>query len=468
MPELKKTSLTPSIASFSPNEVAAASAPPRRARLPFKELGSYCLGAVGSNVIYALVATYLLVFYTESFGLKAAAVGTLLLVVRVWDGVMDVLMGILVDNTTTRWGKFRPYLLFGGVLAGLSAAACFISPNFSEAGKLVYAYVTYIMWSMSYTICDIPFWSLTASMTEDPDERTRVVAVSRTGAQFGFWIVFVGALPAVKFFGGSWALVGALAGVICAGCFLVAFWNVREHCVTPRRERQTPKSAFRFFTENRPLRWLMLTCLLLEVVSNIRGAFTFYFFKYYLGRADMIPYAMAVYVTLVIAGCVCAPAVARRFGKIKTVMYSYFFAGFATILMYFAGLHVVVLLALSGAAGFLDGVGNIVRNSCLADCVEYGEWKTGSRSEGLIFSANIFKTKIASGLAGAIPAYLLAWIGYVPNAPQSSDTLEWIALFFTVILGAASIMAILPLLKYELSERRYAEIVGELGRRKTA
>lgn len=437
-------------------------------RLPFREVASYCVGAVGSNVIYALVATYLMVFYTESLGLKAAAVGTLLLVVRVWDSVLDVLMGILVDNTKTRWGKFRPYLLFGGVLTGASAAACFISPNFSEAGKLVYAYCTYIAWSMSYTLCDIPFWSLTAAMTSDSAERTRVTAVSRTGAQFGYWIVFVGALPAVKFFGGSWSLVGMLAGVICTGCFLVAFWNVREHGVTPRHERQTPQSALRFFLANRPLRYLMLACLLLEIVSNIRGAFTFYFFKYYLAREDLIPWGMAANITLVIVGCVLSPLVARRFGKVKTVIYSYLLAGAATALIFFAGQSVTAFLCLTGVAGFFDGVGNIVRNSCLADCVEYGEWKTGNRAEGLVFSANIFKSKVASGFAGAIPAYLLAWIGYVPNAVQPAATLQWIALFFTVILGAATITAILPLFRYELSEARYACIVTELNQRKAA
>ena len=439
-----------------------------RARLPLKEVGSYCVGAIGSNVIYALVATYLMYFYTDSLGLKAAAVGTLLLVVRVWDGVMDVLMGILVDNTKTRWGKFRPYLLFGGVLTGLCATACFVSPNFSDAGKLVYAYGTYIMWSMSYTICDIPFWSLTPAMTDDPAERTRVVAVSRTGAQFGYWIVYVGTLPAVKFFGGSWVLVGVAAGVICSLCFLTTFWNVRERCTVPRKERQTPKTALRFFKANRPLRYLILACLLLETVSNIRGAFAPYFFKYYLGREDLIPYGMAANITLVIVGCVCAPLVASHLGKVNAALYSYLLVGLATVMMYFTGRSVAGFLTLTAIAGFFDGVSNIARMSCLADCVEYGQWKTGNRAEGLVFSANIFKSKLASGLAGAIPAYLLAAIGYVPNAAQSASTLLWIALFFTAILGVASMLAILPLFKYELTERRYAEIVRQLDQEKMA
>lgn len=457
-----------SASSAAPVSPAQIAPPLAAARLPFREVASYCVGAVGSNVIYALVATYLMVFYTESLGLKAAAVGTLLLVVRIWDSVLDVLMGILVDNTKTRWGKFRPYLLFGGVLTGASAAACFLSPNFSEAGKLVYAYCTYIAWSMSYTLCDIPFWSLTPAMTNDAAERTRVTAVSRTGAQFGYWIVFVGALPAVKFFGGSWALVGVLAGAICTAGFLVAFRNVREHCVTPRHEKQTPRSAWRFFAANRPLRQLLLACLLLEIVSGIRGAFTFYFFKYYLGREDLIPWGMAANITLVIAGCMLSPVVARRWGKVNTLIAAYFAAGAATILIFFAGRSVGAFLLLTAAAGFFDGVGNIVRNSCLADCVEYGEWKTGNRAEGLVFSANIFKSKVASGFAGAIPAYLLAWIGYVPNAAQSAATLQWIALFFTVILGAATIAAVLPMFRYELGETRYAGIVAELNERKAA
>lgn len=437
-------------------------------RLPFREVGGYCVGAIGSNVIYALVATYLMVFYTENLGLKAAAVGTLLLVVRAWDSVMDVMMGIVVDNTKSRWGKFRPYLLFGGILTGITAAACFISPNFSDAGKLIYAYVTYILWSMSYTICDIPFWSLTAAMTEDPSERTRVVAVSRTGAQLGYWIVFVGALPAVRFFGGSWAFVGVSAGIICGICFVTAFWNVREHCVTARHERQTPRSAFRFFRENRPLRYLIFTCFLLEIVSNIRGGFTFYYFKYFIGRADLIPYAMAANITMVICGCVLAPSVSRRLGKVRSIVLSYLLVGASTAMIYFGGRGIAPFMILTGIAGLFDGVGTIARNSCLADCVEYGEWKTNNRSEGLVFSANVFKSKFASGLAGAIPAYLLAGIGYVPNAIQSASTQQWIAFFFTIVLGAGSMIAIVPLFKYELSESRYRLIVGELEARGSA
>ncbi len=437
-----------------------------RSRIPFKEVASYSLGAVGSNVIYALIATYLLYFYTESFGLKAAAVGTLLLVVRVWDGVMDVLMGIMVDNTNTRWGKFRPYLLFGGFLTGMAAVACFLSPNFSDAGKLVYAYCTYIIWSMSYTICDIPYWSLTPAMTDDAKERTRITAASRTGAQVGFWIVYVGTLPMVKFFGGSWVLVGLLAGVICTACFLVAFLGVKERRVVPRHTPQTPQSALKFFGQNRPLFYLILACLLLETSSNIRGAFAPYFFKYYLGREDIIPWCMGANITLVIAGCLCAPVISRIIGKVNAALYAYIVVGVAMVLMYFSGKSIPLFLMLTAIAGFFDGISIIARMSCLADCVEYGEWKTGNRAEGLVFSANIFKTKIASGLAGAIPAYLLAAIGYLPNAAQSPSTLHWIFLFYTLILGIASILAILPLLKYELHEHRYAEIVADLEYRK--
>ena len=454
-------------AAFAP---APSSPPagPNTTRLPFKEVGSYAIGAVGSNVIYALIATYLMVFYTESLGLKSAAVAWLLLAVRVSDGVLDVVMGIVVDNTQTRWGKFRPYLLFGGTLVGLATTACFIVPDFSAAGKLAYAYFTYIAWSLSYTICDIPFWSLTPAMTNDPQERTRVVAISRTGAQFGYWIVFVGALPLVKFFGGSWALVGVLAGVICTACFLIAFWNVREHCTVPRRERQTIKSAFRFFIENRPLRTIMLACLLLETVSAIRGGFTFYFFKYYLGREDLIPYAMGANITLLIVGCIAAPAISRRIGKVNAARYAYILVGVATIAMYFAGTNVTAFLILTAIAGFFDGVSNIARMSCLSDCVEYGEWKSGNRSEGLVFSVNILKSKLASGLSAAIPLFLLAKVGYVANQAQTDHTQHWIALFFTLILGAGAIVAILPMFRYELNERRYAEIVAELNQRKTA
>lgn len=435
-------------------------------RVPSREVASYCVGAVGSNVIYALVATYLMVYYTESFGLKALAVGTLFLVVRIWDAITDVMMGIIVDNTNTRWGRFRPFLLVGGFITAVTSAACFFSPSLSDAGKLIYAYFTYIAWSMAYTSCDIPFWSLTPAMTDDPQDRTRIVSASRTAAQVGYWIVYVGALPLVGFFG-NWFIVGILAGVIGFAGFLVAFFGVKERCVLPRHEPQTVKAVVHLFGQNAPLRYLMTACLLLEAVSAIRGTFGVYYFKYYLHAEKSTPIYLGITITMVIAGCLAAPALARRFGKVPCALYAYVIVGVLTMLMYFVRDNVNAIFVLAGFIGFFDGVSNVARMSCLADCVEYGEWKTGNRAEGMVFSTNVFKTKLSGAISGALAAYLLAGIGFVANQAQAESTLNWMVLFFTLILGAGSIAAIMPLFKYELTESRFAQIVAELHRRKS-
>ena len=300
-------------------------------------------------------------------------------------------------------------------------------------------------------------------MTNDPQERTRITAATRTGAAVGSWIVAVGALPAVKYFGGSWVWLGVIAGALCIAGFITVVLGVKERYVAPRHTPQTPASAIRFFTENRPLRILMLTSVLLETAGCIRGGLGLYFIKYYLGRVDLIPWFMAATVTLSIVGCVSAPVVSKWIGKVNAALYAYFFVGASMILMYFARTNITMLLVLTGVAGYFDGINGITRMSCLADCVEYGQWKSRNRAEGLVYAANIFKTKVANALGGASSMFLLAWIGYMPNHPQSAGTLLWIVLFYTLILGVASILAILPMLKYELHEHRFAEIVAELN-----
>lgn len=164
---------------------------------------SYGMGSVGANVMYAFIAIDLMLYYTHSFGIKAAAVGLLFIIARLVDGATDIALGILVDNTHTKMGKFRPWVLTGSILVSLATVACFLSPNLSEAGKLVYVYSTYILWSICFAIIDIPYWSLSAAITQNPIERTKVITIPRTIATFGFLSVSTSTLWLVKYVG-SW------------------------------------------------------------------------------------------------------------------------------------------------------------------------------------------------------------------------------------------------------------------------
>jgi glycoside/pentoside/hexuronide:cation symporter, GPH family len=434
-------------------------------KVSLKTLFSYSLSSYGMNVIYNLTAVYLMFFYTDSFGLNAVAAGTLLLVARIIDAFADILIGIAVDNTNTRWGKFRPYMFGGAIIATITTFALFLSPDLSSAGKLVYAYVTYIAWSISYSILDIPYWSLSSAITKDAEERTKVVTVPRTVASAGNWTVNVLALPLVNFFGG-WAGAAVVLSGLFFVCMMFTVFGVKEKHVVPRQERQTLKTALRFFfIENRPLNLLILAFFIIEMTFNIRNVFTMYFFKYNLDAESFIPLFMGLTVGFQLAGNIAVPFMAKKVGKKKTSIIGIMIASISMIAMFFTGMNIVPIFIWSCITSFGVGLNYVVMSTMLADCVDYGQWKTGNRSEGMVFSVNIFRAKIAAAIGSAVGGFSLGWIGYQANVVQTEATLTWLSLLFTVVPGVITLLTLLPLRNYELTEDVYRKIVNEVNER---
>ncbi|WP_263560541.1 glycoside-pentoside-hexuronide (GPH):cation symporter [Paenibacillus polymyxa] len=435
-------------------------------KVSLKTLISYSLSSYGMNVIYNLTAVYLMFFYTDSFGLNALAVGTLLMVARVIDAVVDIFIGIAVDNTNTRWGKFRPYMFIGAFLVTLTTLALFLSPDLSSAGKLVYAYVTYIAWSISYSILDIPYWSLSAAITKDAAERTKVVTVPRTVASAGLWTVNVVALPLVHFFNGWAGAVAVLCGLFFV-CMMFTVFGVKEKHVVPRHEKQTLKGVLRlFFIENRPLRLLIISFFIIEMTANIRNAFTLYYFKYNLGAEAFIPLFMGLTVGFQIAGNVAVPFIAKWIGKKGTSIAGVLITSISMIALFFCGNSIVLVFILSCIISFGVGLNYVVMSTMLADCVDYGEWKTGNRSEGMVFSANVFRAKLAAAIGSAVGGYALALAGYQPNIVQTNTTLIWLTLLFTIIPGVLTFLSVFPMKNYELTETMNRKIVQEVRARR--
>ncbi|MGG4219676.1 glycoside-pentoside-hexuronide (GPH):cation symporter [Paenibacillus jamilae] len=435
-------------------------------KVSLKTLISYSMSSYGMNVIYNLTAVYLMFFYTDSFGLNALAVGTLLMVARVIDAVVDIFIGIAVDNTNTRWGKFRPYMFIGAFLVTLTTLALFLSPDLSSAGKLVYAYVTYIAWSISYSILDIPYWSLSAAITKDAAERTKVVTVPRTVASAGLWTVNVVALPLVHFFNGWAGAVAVLCGLFFV-CMMFTVFGVKEKHVVPRHEKQTFKGVLRlFFFENRPLRLLIISFFIIEMTANIRNAFTLYYFKYNLGAEAFIPLFMGLTVGFQIAGNVAVPFIAKWIGKKSTSIAGVLITSISMVALFFCGNSIVLVFILSCIISFGVGLNYVVMSTMLADCVDYGEWKTGNRSEGMVFSANVFRAKLAAAIGSAVGGYALALAGYQPNIVQSNTTLIWLTLLFTIIPGVLTFLSVFPMKNYELTETMNNKIVQEVRARR--
>lgn len=428
---------------------------------------SYGMGSFGANVMYAFIAIYLMLYYTDSFGIKAAAVGLLFLIARLVDGATDVALGILVDNTHTKMGKFRPWILTGSILVSLTTVACFLSPDFSEAGKLVYAYSTYILWSICFAIIDIPYWSLSAAITQNPTERTKVITIPRTIATFGFLSVSASTLWLVKY-AGSWWGVAIIYSVVFLVCMLITFFGVKEKHTVPRKERQSFKGFWTLLKQNRPLRLLLAGMFLLEMIGVIRGTFQLYFFIYNLNAEMMLGVFLTVSMVAQVLGAVVSPFISAKIGKKNTAIYSSAVMALACMLLFFFQSSITLIFIVGALAPLCGGIGQISLYSMVADCVEYGEWRSGNRSEGMVFSLNIFKTKLSGALGGAVGGFMLSWAGYIPHQVQAPETAMWIGLLFTLIPGALTLLSLLPLARYEITEKRYYEILSDIHQRNAA
>jgi GPH family glycoside/pentoside/hexuronide:cation symporter/probable glucitol transport protein GutA len=404
---------------------------------------------------------YLMLFYTDYFGISAAAVGTLFLVARVWDAFMDPIMGVIVDNTKSRWGKFRPYLLVAPVIMAGLTVLCFLQPHISPAAKIIYAYVTYIMWGMSYSVVDVPYWSLTAAITDDPKERTKVVMVPRVMAIIGGLVVSVFTLPLVKALN-SWFLVSLIYAVLCVVFFWITFFNVKEQVTVTRNEKFTFRDAFRVIKLNQPLLLLLLTMLIEDIVTKFRGGFGIYYFKYYLHAENLFPFFSLLSVAPVLIGAMFVPMISKRLGKKKTTIIGLVGYGVSYIALFFVGKSMIPFFTLTIVGAVFFGIATITMSSMIADCVEYSEWKTGKRAEGTVFSTNTFRSKLAGAIGGGIGAYMLSGIGYIPNHTQSGTTMVWMQLLFTIIPGILLLFSVVPLIKYQLTEGNYEKILSEI------
>lgn len=469
-------------------------------KLSFWTKLAYASGGFGNNFIFGIMTLYLMLFYTDYFGISAAAVGTLFLVVRIWDAMINPVMGMIVDNTQSRWGKFRPYLLFAPLIVGVTTTLCFTSPDFSATGKLIFAYITYILWGTSFAAIDIPYWSMSAALSEDPDERNTIVMMPRTLATVGFNIVAVVCLPMVQVLGRGNSRLGFfyVALIFSIGAVLftwITFFFCRESVRVERKEGTSIKDAARMIWLNRPLQLVVIGQLLIDIIYCIKGALPLYYMKYvldaegfFLGLGGYLPgylndyvqhyvqklgaenllisLSMVIGLVFMLAGCVSAPWFCSKFGKKWVTVGGNFVAAVAGILFYFTEYSVVNFFGFGVIIIVGTSMANISLMSMLIDTVEYGEWKTGRRLEGVIFSLNTFRAQLSMGIGGALGAYGLAAVKYVPNVAQTTETVKGIHLLFSLVPGVLSLFATMLYLCYDLTEKRYEIILKEVIERR--
>ena len=457
--------------------------------IKLKEKIGYGFGDMASSMFWKLFGSYLMIFYTDVFGLPAAVVGTLFLVTRVWDSAFDPIVGVVADRTHSRWGKFRPYLLFLAIPFSVIGVLTFVTPPFGDNGKLVYAYVTYSLMMMVYSAINVPYASLLGVMSDNPKERNTLSTYRMAFAYIGSFIALLLFMPMVNFWSGhskeiaaqqqGWTLAVAVIAVMCALLFIGCFAFTRER-VKALHEKQAPlKEDLKDLWKNRPW-WILLGAGVAALVFNsIRDGATVYYFKYFIVEEDFhsisffgVSFVLSgLYLSVGqianIAGVILAAPVSNRIGKKQTYMGSMAIATVLSILFFwFDKDNLALIFTFQILISICAGSIFPLLWSMYADCTDYSELKTGNRATGLIFSSSSMSQKFGWAIGSALTGWLLSYFGFVANEVQQAEAIQGIKMFMSFLPAAGTLLSIVFISMYPLSEKKMLEISAALKSRR--
>ena len=452
-------------------------------KLTGKEKVSYGLGAVGKDMVYMLSASYVLYYYQDLLGVNPFAMGVILLVARVFDAFNDPIMGIIVAKTRTRWGKFRPWLFIGTLLNAVVLYLLFSAPPALDgAGLVAYAAVVYILWSVTYTMMDIPYWSMIPAFTESGKEREGLSAMARTCAGVGSGLIVMATVACVALFGGDNEAAGFSRFALLVAVLFVLFItitciNIREKS-TVNVEAPTVGEMFRSLLKNDQAVTVVIAIVLINTAMYITSNLVIYFFKYDFGgndwRTAYTTFNIFGGVIQVLAMMVMFPLFRKFFSALKTfyIGLGMAFAGYASLLILsFTNMANVFLLFIPaffifGANGILSVLTTVFR----ANSVDYGEWKNNRRDESVIFSMQTFVVKLASGVAALIASVCLG-IFHMDDSDGAALAAQ------SSVIGLRMTMTVLPIIglvialfyfrkKFLLTQEKVDELTRELKERK--
>jgi GPH family glycoside/pentoside/hexuronide:cation symporter len=457
-------------------------------KLKLKEKIGYGFGDAASSIFWKLFSMYLMFFYTDIFGIPAALVGTMFLITRIWDAAFDPFVGILGDRTETRWGKFRPYLLWVAVPFGIIGVLTFTTPSFTQSGKVIYAFVTYSLMMMVYSMINVPYASLMGVMTADGKERTTLATFRFIFAFGGSLLVLALAEPLVNIFsklgkGGEnlqlgWQLAAIVFALIAISFFLLTFSWTRER-IKPVTVKTSLKKDLNDLLHNSP--WFILLGAGVSAIffNSIRDGAAIYYFKYYIqGQSAFSINVINLTITLSslyfvlgqaanILGVILAKPVSDRIGKKYTFLYAMLFASVFSVAFYWLNRSSVSLIfvfqfLISMSAGIIFPL----VWSMYADTADYSEWKTGRRATGLVFSASSMSQKFGWTLGGALAGWLLGYYGFKANVVQTVEAQTGIRMMLSFFPAIGTILGAIFMFIYPLSEKAMTKISRELAERR--
>lgn len=445
----------------------------------------YGLGDMSASMFWKLFGAYLMIFYTDVFGLSAAVVGTMFLVTRVWDSVFDPIVGVVADRTDTRWGKFRPYLLWLSIPFGGMAILTFYTPALGDTGKIVYAFITYSLMMMVYSAINVPYASLLGVMSPNPQDRNVLSTFRMMFAYIGSFVALLLFMPLVGAFTGGdtsqevqqygWLMAVAVIAVACSLLFFGCFSLTKERVKAVKCEKTPLMTDIRDLLGNRPW-WILLGAGIASLVFNsIRDGATVYYFKYFVDETSYgnvtvagIPFVLSGLYLAVgqasnIIGVVLAAPIASKIGKRQTFMWAMIIATVLSVAFYYLDRNQLMLIfLLQVVISVCAGSVFPLLWSMYADCADYSELKTGNRATGLIFSSSSMSQKFGWAIGTAITGWLLAAFGFQANAVQNEETIQGIRMFLSLLPAVGTALSVAFIFFYPLTERRMESITAEL------
>ena len=449
--------------------------------LSFKEKYSFGFGALGKDLCYAIVSSYLMIYFTDSIGLSPAFVGGLFLVARLWDALNDPMMGMVVDNTRTRWGKFRPWILIGTIINAVILVFLFKKPAGLEGTSLhIYYSAMYILWGMSYTVMDIPYWSMLPSLSKTKEERDQMSVIPRIFASSAWLIVGTFGLAIVNILGKGnttkgyeyFALVIAVIFVLTS---IITVVNVKDSSckatsdnnTNKKQESTSIKKAFKIIKENDQLMVFIGVVLAYNLFAQLSGGASIYYFKYVTGNEALYPVYTAFASLAEIGGLMFFPMLSKNMSKKSVFRLACYLPAVGLVMLLLSGIFApanAILVAASGiivklGSGFTLGATTVM----LADVIDYGEVKFGSRNESILASFQTLLVKTASAISGWLIGIGLTIVGYVPNVTQTAGTILGLRMLMVVIPSLITLLGFVIYTRgYKLHGEYQEKIVEEL------
>ncbi|MBQ8227634.1 MAG: MFS transporter [Clostridia bacterium] len=450
--------------------------------LTTKERLSFTVSAFGRSGIFTLMSMFVLRFFTDAVGIPSIIAGYIILGGRIFDAAIDPLMGIIIDRTHSKWGKMRPYLLYSPIPIAVATILLFSAPNFETmTAKVIYASLTYILWSIAFTVQDVPFWGMSAVVTPDENERTSFISNARLGSTAG------GILPTLilpifiadNMFGlKKGFFIGAVIfAVLGASLSSLAFFNTKERVENAEKEKFTLKETVSLIVHNKVLMIVVFSAILgsTMVMANVSAS---YIYNYLIDDSGIIPQNILLTVMTVAIGAgmippmIFLPALRKKFDLKTIYIFSSLFGIVSHVALWFFGYsNIYVLLGCFVFMGIPLGVYNVITYALIADSVDYIEWKTGKRCEGMCFAFQTFISQVSGGIATFATSVVLTVTEFKQPIndivqQQSEFTKQGLFFMITLLPAIGFALTIIPMLFNDYTGEKKKSIQKELAERR--